>query len=206
MIIIHDLENSRSQRIVWMLEELALPFEVKRYKRDPKTMLAPAELRAIHPLGKAPIVTDGDRVLAESGFICDYFAQKTGKLKPTDNYWIHYAEGSLMPPLLLTLVFSKVATDAPLFIRPLAKAISQQVHKAFIGPQTKLHLNYVESYLSQHEWFSGDFSMADIMMSFPLEAAMTRVKGDRPHIAAFLKKIQARPAYQSTLKKISKSK
>ncbi len=201
MIIIHDLENSRSQRIVWMLEELGLSFEVKHYKRDPKTMLAPAELRAIHPLGKSPLLTDDGRVLAESGFICEYFAQKTGKLKPLDNYWLHYAEGSLMPPLLLTLVFSKVATDAPLFIRPLAKAISQQVHKAFIGPQTKLHLDYIEAHLGKHEWFSGDFSMADIMMSFPLEAAATRVKGSRPHIAAFLKKIQTRPAYQKALKK-----
>ncbi len=206
MIIIHDLENSRSQRIVWMLEELGLPFEVKRYKRDPKTMLAPAELRAIHPLGKSPLLTDDGRVLAESGFICEYFAQKTGKLKPQDNYWLHYAEGSLMPPLLLTLVFSKVETGAPFFIRPLAKAIAQQVRKAFIGPQMKLHLDYVEAHLAKNEWFSGDFSMADIMMSFPLEAAATRVKGPRPHIAAFLKKIQARPAYNIAMKKISDSK
>lgn len=200
MITVHDLENSRSQRIVWMLEELGLSYQVKHYKRDPKTMLAPAELRAIHPLGKAPIVTDGDRVLVESGFICEYFANKTGKLKPTDNYWLHYAEGSLMPPLLLALIFSKVETGAPIFIRPLAKAIAQQVRKAFIGPQTKLHLDYVEAHLSKNEWFCGDeFSMADIMMSFPLQAAQTRAQGTRPHIAAFLQKIQARPAYQKTL-------
>lgn len=199
MIIVHDLENSRSQRIVWMLEELELTYEVKQYKRNPLTMLAPPELKKIHPLGKAPLVTDGDRVLAESGFICEYFATKTGKLKPQDNYWLHYAEGSLMPPLLLALVFSKVETGAPFIIRPLAKAIAGQVRKAFIGPQTKLHLDYVEAHLAKHEWFSGDFSMADIMMSFPLLAAQTRAEGQRPHIDAFLKKIQARPAYRKTL-------
>lgn len=205
MIIIHDLENSRSQRIVWMLEELGLAYDVKHYKRDPKTMLAPATLKAIHPLGKSPLVTDGELVLAESGHICEYFAQKTGKLKPLDNYWLHYAEGSLMPPLLLALVFTKVETGAPFIIRPLAKAIAQQVRKAFINPQTKLHLDYIEGHLAKHEWFSGDFSMADIMMSFPLEAAATRAAGSRPHIAAFLKKIQARPAYAQALKKISGS-
>lgn len=202
MIIINDLENSRSQRILWLMEELGLTYEVKHYKRHPVTMLAPPELKAIHPLGKAPIVTDDGRVLAESGFICEYFTTKTGKLKPTDNYWLHYAEGSLMPPLLLALVFNKVETGAPFIIRPLAKAISQQVHKAFISPQTKLHLDYVEAHLAKHEWFSGpEFSASDIMMSFPLEAATTRVKGARPNIAAFLKKIQARPAYQAALKR-----
>ena len=202
MIIVHDLENSRSQRIMWLMEELGLPYEVKHYKRHPETMLAPPELKAIHPLGKAPIVTDDGRVLAESGYICEYFTSKTGRLKPTDNYWLHYAEGSLMPPLLLALVFNKVETGSPFLIRPLAKAISQQVHKAFIGPQTKLHLDYVEAHLAKNEWFSGaEFSASDIMMSFPLEAAATRVKGSRPHITAFLKKIQTRPGYQAALKK-----
>jgi glutathione S-transferase len=202
MITLHDLENSRSQRVLWLLEELQLPYKVKHYKRNPQTMLAPPELKAIHPLGKSPLLTDGDKVIAESAFICEYLTQKAGKFKPQDSYWLHYAEGSLMPPLLLALIFSEVEKKAPWPVRPIAKAIAGQVRKAFIGPQTKLHLDYVEAHLAKHEWFSGnDLSSADIMMSFPLEAAQTRGGEGRPAITAWLKKIHARPAYQAAIRK-----
>ena len=200
-ITVHHLENSRSQRILWLLEELALPYEIKHYKRNPLTMLAPPELKAIHPLGKSPLITDGAKVVAESGFIMEYLVHKAQKLKPQDNYWLHYAEGSLMPPLLLTLIFSEIEKKAPWPVRPIAKAISGQVHKAFITPQLKLHLDYVEAHLAKNEWFSGEFSAADVQMSFPLEAAQLRGGLGRPAITAWLKKIHAREAYQTALKK-----
>lgn len=203
MITVHHLNNSRSQRILWMLEELGVLYEIKFYQRDPQTMLAPAELKRIHPLGKAPVLTDGDVTLAESGAIIEYLCQKYGKLKPQNSYWLHYAEGSLMPPLLLTLIFSKIeATPVPFFIRPVIKQIVQNVRRAFIGPQTKTHFDYVEAHLQTNEWFNGsDFTAADIMMSFPLEAAASRGVGDYPAVKKFVQKIHARPAYQKALER-----
>src|SRR5689334_8595822 len=166
MITVHHLENSRSQRVLWLLEELEVPYEVKRYARDPATMLAPAELRRVHPLGKSPVVTDGDTTLAESGAIVEYLVERYGggRLAPAPGsperlrhaYWLHYAEGSAMPPLLLRLIFDRVANaPAPFFVRPVARAIAGKALKGFIMPQIKLHLDYLEAELGKSEWFAG---------------------------------------------------
>jgi glutathione S-transferase len=215
MITVHHLNNSRSQRILWLLEELGLPYEIKRYQRDPKTMLAPPELRAVHPLGKSPVITDGDVTLAESGAIIEYLAEHYGQgglLPPAGtpgrlrcNYWLHYAEGSAMPPLLLKLVFRRVETaPVPFFVKPIAKGIAHKVMSSFVDPQLKLHLDYLEGELGKSEWFaSNEFSAADIQMSFPLEAFAARggLDASYPRLSAFLQRIHARPAYQRALQK-----
>ncbi|SFK57153.1 glutathione S-transferase family protein [Rhodanobacter glycinis] len=215
MITVHHLNNSRSQRILWLLEELGVPYEIKRYQRDPKTMLAPPELRAVHPLGKSPVVDDDGTVLAESGAIVEYLADRygTGTLIPPHgtpqrlrcNYWLHYAEGSAMPPLLLKLVFHRVETaPMPFFARPIAKGIAGKVQHGFVDPQIALHLDYMEGELGKSAWFGGpEFSVADIQMSFPLEAAASRggLNESRPKLWAFLQRIHARPAYQRALER-----
>ena len=198
-VIVHHLENSRSQRILWLLEELGLPYEVRRYERDKATMLAPLELRRVHPLGKAPVIEDGDQVIAETGAIIEYLIEKAdGRLGAPAHradalryrHFLHYAEGSLMPPLFTTLVLSRV----PLFGKAAIKKFR---------PMVDVHLDYVEGELAQRPWFAGkDLTAADVMMSFPLEAAVTRAgaTNDRPHLAAWLEKVHARPAYQAALK------
>lgn len=215
MTKVHHLNNSRSQRVLWLLEELGLPYDVVRYERDPKTMLAPAALRAVHPLGKSPVLEDGGLVLAESGAIVEYLAETYGadRLLPPPGtpewrrlrYWMHYAEGSAMPPLLMSLVFSKVrSAPAPFFVRPIARAIADKVVADFIGPQLRLHVDYMEGELARSPWFAGDrFSAADIQMSFPLEAAQARgaVTDAHPRLRAFLARIRDRPAYQRALEK-----
>ncbi len=215
MITVHHLNNSRSQRILWLLEELGVPYEIKRYQRDPKTMLAPPELRAVHPLGKSPVITDDGLVLAESGAIIEYLADRygNGALIPAPgtperlrcNYWLHYAEGSAMPPLLLKLVFHKVeSAPMPFFVKPVAKGIAGRVQKDFIDPQLKLHLDYIEGELGKSAWFAGnDFGAADIQMSFPLEAFAARggLDGRQPRVQAFLATIHARPAYIRALER-----
>jgi len=215
MIIVHHLNNSRSQRVLWLLEELALEYEIKRYRRDPATMLAPPELRAAHPLGKSPVISDGDLTLAESGAIIEYLAGKYGggRLVPATgtperirySYWMHYAEGSLMPPLLLKLVFDRMARDPmPMFVRPVARIIAGRVRHSFVDPQIVHHLDYMEAELGKHTWFAGgEFTAADIQMSFPLEAASVRAGLDesRPKLWAFLKQIHERPAYLRALEK-----
>lgn len=214
MITVHHLNNSRSQRILWLLEELGLEYRIQRYERDPKTMLAPPELRAVHPLGKSPVLTDGDLTLAESGAIIDYLANRYGEALLPDagtperlrcNYWLHYAEGSAMPPLLLKLVFDKVeSSPMPFFVKPIARGIVQKVKHALINPQLNLHLDYLEGELGKSNWFAGeDFSVADIQLSFPLEAATSRggLDASRPRLKAFLERIHARPAYRRALEK-----
>ncbi len=213
MIIVHHLENSRSQRILWLLEELGLDYEVKRYARDVKTMLAPPELKKIHPLGKSPIITDGDKVIAETGAIVEYLCEKTGKFIPKPGsdehllyrYWLHYGEGSAMSPLLLKLVFDILPTrPMPFFARPIAKGIAKGALKNFVMPQITAQLDYVEAELGNSTWFAGEaLTGADIMMSFPLEAAAGRGGLDKtwPNAMAFLKRIHARPAYKQALKK-----
>jgi glutathione S-transferase len=214
-IVVHHLNNSRSQRVLWLLEELGLDYEVKRYERDPETMRAPAALRNIHPLGKSPIVTDGDLVLAETGAIVEYLVDKYGggKLAPAAGtserlrytYWLHYAEGSAMSPLLLKLIFGRMeSAPAPFFIRPFAKAIARKVQATVVDPQLKLHLDYLEGEISKAPWFVGnDFTAADIMMSFPLEGAASRAGLDdsRPKLMDFLARIHARPAYTQALER-----
>lgn len=216
MITVHHLDNSRSQRILWLLEELGVDYDLCRYRRDPATMLAPPELRAIHPLGKSPVITDGTLTVAESGAIVEYLADHydtTHRLIPAHgtperlrcNYWLHYAEGSAMPLLLLKLVFQRVrSAPAPFFVRPVARGIASKVDVSFVDPQLTLHLDYLESELGKATWFGGDdFSVADIQMSFPLEAATARAGLDasRPNLWAFLQRIHARPAYQRALER-----
>ena len=215
MITVHHLNNSRSQRVLWILEELGVPYDIQRYERDPKTMLAPASLKKIHPLGKSPVITDGDLVVAESGAIIEYLTHTYGKdtLLPEAGgqawldytYWLHYAEGSLMPPLVMRLVFQKVKNSPmPFFIKPVAKGIADKTTATFIGPMIKTHLDFVEAHLAQNTWFLGDdLSAADIQMSFPLEASVARgiVGKDRPHINAWVERAHARPAYQKALEK-----
>ena len=215
MITLHHLNNSRSQRVLWLLEELGVDYEIKPYERDPRTMLAPASLKAVHPLGKSPVITEGSATVAESGAIVEYLLDTHGKgrLRPAAGtperlrftYWLHYAEGSAMTPLLLALVFSRVP-KAPMlfFIKPVARGIADGAMKSFIAPQIKLHLDYMEGELAKSPWFAGnDFSAADIQMSFPLEAAAARGGLDtgRQHLHAFLERIHARPAYQRALAK-----
>src|SRR5258708_876170 len=215
MIVVHHLNNSRSQRVLWLLEELGLEYEIKRYERDAKTMLAPASLRAVHPLGKSPVVTDGSLTLAESGAIIEYLVERygNGKLAPAPRtperlrytYWLHYAEGSAMPPLLLKLVFDRIANGpVPFFVKPVAKAISHRVLTTFVNPQIELHLAFMETELEKSRWFAGnEFSAADIQLSFPLEAAAARagLNASRPKLMAYLDRIHARPAYQRALER-----
>jgi glutathione S-transferase len=212
MITVHHLDNSRSQRVLWLLEELGLPYEIKHYKRDRKTMLAPPELRQVHPLGKSPVLTDGEFTLAESGAVIEYLVQTYGrdKLLPRAKadqlrytYWLHFAEGSAMSPLLMKLVFDRIR-KAPLLVRPIANAIANQVMNGFVQPNIDRQLAYVESELAARPWFAGqEFSAADIQMSFPLEVSAARVGlGDKyPRITAFLQRIHERPAYKRALEK-----
>jgi len=213
MITVHHLTNSRSQRVLWLLEELGLEYEIVRYERNPKTMLAPPELKKIHPLGKSPVVVDGDAVLAESGAVIEYLLEKygAGRLKPAAGtqdklrwtYFLHYAEGSMMAPLLMKLVFDRVETSpAPFFVKPIARGIARKVKGSYIQPQIEQHLKFLEGELGQRDWFAGaEFSAADIQMSFPLEAAAARGGLDSayPNLTAFLTHIHARPAYQRAL-------
>jgi glutathione S-transferase len=197
--------------VLWLLEELGVAYEMKRYARDPETQLAPPELRRIHPLGKSPIVTDGERTLAESGPILDYLVDRhgQGRLRPaagTDarlryDYWLHYAEGSAMSPLLMSLVFTTVKKKAPWPVRPIAKAIADKVFQGFIHPQLKTHFDWIESELGKSTWFAGDeLTAADIQMSYPIEAHQTRGEpASRPNTAAWLERVHARPAYKKAI-------
>lgn len=211
MIIVHHLNNSRSQRILWLLEELGLEYKIEFYERDKKTMLAPESLRAVHPLGRSPVLVDGKETVAESGAIIEFLLEKygEGRLRPKAGtaaarkftFWMHYAEGSAMPPLVLKLVFDQVE-KAPLLVRPVAKMISKAVKFSFINPEIKNHLSFMEAELEKSDWFCGEeFSAADIQMSFPLEAAAGRAGLKSPRLTAFLEKIHARPAYKRALKK-----
>ncbi len=209
MILVHHLNNSRSQRVLWLLEELGVPYEIKRYQRDPKTMLAPPSLREVHPLGKSPVITDGELTVAESGAILEYLVDRygNGNLAPAPGtperlrytYWMHYAEGSAMPPLLLKLVFDRIEKGPmPFIVKPIAKAIAGRAKSSFIEPQIARHLDYLEEELGKHAWFAGDtFSAADIQMSFPLEAATVRggLNASRPKLMDYLDRIHKRPAY-----------
>ncbi|HYN60326.1 MAG TPA: glutathione S-transferase [Rubrivivax sp.] len=215
MITVHHLENSRSQRVLWLLEELGLAYEIKHYRRDPKTSLAPAALRQVHPLGKSPVITDGDVTVAESGAIIEYLIERHGggRLVPPAGsldllryrYWLHFAEGSAMPPLLMTLVFDKVKNaPMPFFIKPIARAIAGKVMDGFVTPNLKNQFDFMEAELKRSTWFAGDeFTAADVQMSFPLEAAAQRAGLDdsRPKLMAFLKRIHARPAYRRALER-----
>jgi glutathione S-transferase len=212
MLTVHHLNNSRSQRELWMLEELGVPYQIERYERNAKTMLAPPALQKVHPLGKSPVVTDGKATLAESGAILEYLVETygEGKFSPEPGtpsflryrYWLHYAEGSLMPPLLLQLVFDQIELKSPFLVRPVAKAISGQVKQLLVTPNLKRHLDFLESELETHgAWFAGrSFSAADVQLSFPIEAAQARgLLARRPKLTDWLRRIHERPAYQRAL-------
>ena len=219
MITVHHLNHSRSQRVLWLLEELGLSYEIRKYERDATTALAPPELRQVHPLGKSPVITDksgGTEItVAESGAIIEYLVERHGggRLVPPPGsperlrwtYWLHFAEGSAMPPLLLTLIFGRIAsTPMPFFVKPIARGISNKVLENYVQPNLKRQLDFMEAELGRSEWFAGaDFSAADIQMSFPLEAAAQRagLNGTRPRLIAFLAKIHARPAYRRALER-----
>ena len=215
MIVVHHLNNSRSQRVLWLLEELGVPYEIKRYQRDPETMLAPPALRAVHPLGKSPVVVDGDLTLAESGAILEYLVEKYGggRLAPAHatpqylryRYWMHFAEGSAMSPLLMKLVFDRIEkAKMPFFAKPIARGIAQKVKGSFVEPQIAAQLAYMESELAKTTWFAGEeFSAADIQVSFPLEASQARggLDAKYPKLTAFLERIRARPAYQRAIER-----
>ncbi|HET9624144.1 MAG TPA: glutathione S-transferase [Kofleriaceae bacterium] len=212
MITVHHLNHSRSQRILWLLEELELPYEVVRHERDAKTMLAPASLRAVHPLGKAPVITDDGATIAESGAILEYLVDTYGKgrMAPTPGtpawrdyrYFMHYAEGSLMPYLVMKLVFNRVKTDAPFVVRPIARAIASTVGKQFIDPALAAHARFVTDHLTQHAWFAGDaISAADVQMFFAVEGLVARGGADTPPLKAWLAKVHDRPAFKRAIEK-----
>ena len=196
-----------------MLEELGIDYEIKKYQRDKLTKLAPASLRDVHPLGKSPVITDGDLTIAESGAILDYLARKYGKGKfiPPESspeflrytYWMHYAEGSLMPPLVMMLVFAMVE-KAPFIIRPIAKGISAKVKSRFLNPTITTNLDFVEAELGKSTWFLGEeLSAADIQMSFALEAAVGRggLDASRPKAYGFVERVHERAAYKRAIEK-----
>jgi glutathione S-transferase len=215
MVVVHHLNNSRSQRVLWLLEELGVAYEVQRYERDAKTMLAPPALLAVHPLGKSPVIVDGGVTVAESGAIIEYLVSKygDGRLIPPAGteqrlrytYWLHYAEGSAMTPLLLKLVFDRISTNpAPWPVSAIARRIGATVTNTFIAPNLQRHFDFIESELNAHTWFAGEqFTAADVQMSFPLEIAVPRagLNANRPKSIAFLERIHARDAYKRALER-----
>lgn len=221
MITVHHLETSRSQRVLWLLEELGVPYEIKLYQRDPKTRLAPPALKAVHPLGKSPVITDGTETIAESGAILEYLVERFGAQAPGDlahlqpasgapghresRFWMHYAEGSLMSWLVMKLVFTTIPNQPmPFFAKPIARQICAKVQATFIDPNLATALAFIESHLSSNTWFAGDhISIADFQMSFPVEAALARAAsaGKFPFLTAYKARMVARPAYQRALAK-----
>jgi glutathione S-transferase len=221
MLTLHHLELSRSQRVLWLLEEMALPYKIVVYKRDKKTRLAPAELKAIHPLGKSPVVTDGKTTVAESGAILEYLAEKYGAnltgalsgLEPErgtkehreNRFWMHYAEGSLMNWLVMKLVFVTIPTQPmPFFVRPVARQLCKQVLAKLIDPNVNTAMEFMEAHLAKHKWFSGEhITLADFQMSFAVEAVLSRTQGTEkhPHLVAYRQRLNERPAYQRAIAK-----
>ncbi|RZG85110.1 glutathione S-transferase [Acinetobacter venetianus] len=211
MITLHYLQCSRSFRILWALEELGIDdYQVELYQRT-SSYAAPEDLKQIHPLGKAPILVDDGDVIVESAVILDYLQQRYDQqqqFRPQDlkdqrqyYYWMHYAEGSLMPLLVMTLVMNNVSKHVPWIVRPVAEKITDEVKAGFVRPRVKEHILYLEQYLSKHDYFAGEFSFADIQMAFPLIALQKRLHGKYPNIQAFVQRIQQRSAFQKAEQK-----
>jgi glutathione S-transferase len=211
---VHHLENSRSHRVLWLLEEIGVPYEVRFYARDPATMLAPPALRAVHPLGKSPVIVDGDVTLAESGAIIECLVENNpaSAMAPARGtgewvrylYWLHFAEGSAMPPLLLKLVLDRMATAPPWPIRPIVAAVVRRANDRYAAPRLADNLDLMEAELDRSTWFAGDaFSAADVQMSYPIEASVRRAGLDqrRPKLMAYLERIRARPAYRRAVER-----
>jgi len=215
MIIVHHLENSRSQRVLWLLEELGVAYEVKRYERDKKTNLAPKELLKVHPLGKSPVIEDGGAVIAETDAVIEHLVETHGggRLVPprgTDDYrrykyWMHAAEGSYMPPLVMALFLNRMETaKMPFFAKPIARKLTQGVRDAYLTHTTKALFAYLDGELSNGAWLAGrDFTAADIMMSFPVEAALTRIDAVQAskNLKSYVERLHARPAYRRALER-----
>ena len=220
MITVHHLETSRSQRVLWLLEELGVPYEIKRYQRDPITRLAPPELRAVHPLGKSPVISDGDLTIAESGAILEYLVERYGdqgrgdvaNLQPAAGtpqyrhcrFWMHYAEGSLMNWLVMKLVFMSIPKQPmPFFVRPIARKICSGVLAKLVDPNVATAMKFMEEHLATHAWFAGEqITVADFQMSFAIEAALSRAGNGRyPRLQAYQARMVARPAYQRAIAK-----
>jgi glutathione S-transferase len=213
MITVHHLNNSRSQRVLWLLEELGMPYEIRHYQRNATTNLAPPELLQVHPLGKSPVITDGDATVAETGAVIEYLVERAGgQLRPAAGtpehrrytYWLHFAEGTAMSPLLMTLILGRIRKSGPFFVRPIARRIADSVLGSFVTPNIKRQLAFMESELQSRPWFTGsEFSAADVMMSFPLEVAVVRGGLDAGYarLNDWLARIHARPAYQQALKR-----
>lgn len=211
MLTVHHLNNSRSQRVLWLLEELGLPYEIVKYERDPKTNLAPPELQKIHPLGKSPVITDGPTTVAESAVILEYIVETygNGRLVPPASsadyrryrYWMHYAEGSLMPFLLLRLITSKIKR-APALVRPIAKGIAGKIEALYVAPNLTRHLAFLDSELATRPYFAGDeLTVADIQMSYPMEAIAARYPDPPARIRDYVRRIHERPAFQRALER-----
>lgn len=203
-IKVHHLNYSRSLRVLWLLEELGLEYDIEPWERD-ENFRAPATASRVHPLGRFPMVEVDGRVLTESGAVLEYFADRERKLLPADEseklectFFLHYAEGSAMPPLLVRLIFDRLrAARMPFFIKPVARGIADKVDASYTSPALDLHLGFVERTLSERPYFAGkDFSIADIQMFYPVEAALSRARGDRPHMSAWRDRVTSRPAYQ----------
>jgi glutathione S-transferase len=215
MLTVHHLENSRSQRILWLLEEMGVDYDIKSYARDKKTSLAPPELVAIHPLGKSPVITDDDISVAESGAIMEYLLGKYDdeSLWPAEStaerractYWLHYAEGTFAPLMIIALLMGKIETaPMPFFAKPIARGLAGKVRESYLDANVKRNLDFMESTLGETTWFCGDlFSAADIQMSFAIEAAevRTNLHEDYPNLAEYLDRIRARPAYKAAIEK-----
>ncbi|HSD69482.1 MAG TPA: glutathione S-transferase [Woeseiaceae bacterium] len=213
MLTLHHLENSRSQRILWLLEELAVEYRIQSYKRDPLTSLAPPELQAVHPLGKSPVITDGSTTVAESGAIIEYLVGRydDGRLRPAEGtperlawtYWLHYAEGSFMPLMIVSLIMSRIeSAPMPFFAKPIAKGITGKVRSNYLEPNVKRNLAFMEATLAKSTWFCGDsMTAADIQMSFAVEAAEVRtdLKSQYPKMQGYLQRVRALPAYLRAL-------
>lgn len=221
MLIVHHLETSRSQRVLWLLEELGTPYQIKVYARDPKTRLAPAALRKVHPLGKSPVITDQGETFAESGAIIEYLVEtyaasaagELAHLQPAVGtpehrrcrFWMHYAEGSLMNWVVMKLVFSSIPRQPmPFFAKPVARALCAKVQQQLVDPNVELALDYMEENLGRHTWFAGEqITMADFQMSFAVEAALSRSDkaAQCPKLQAYAARMRARPAYQRAIAK-----
>ncbi|NIF82395.1 glutathione S-transferase [Comamonas sp. Tr-654] len=221
MLTVHHLETSRSQRILWLLEELGVPYELRRYQRDPGTRLAPPELKRVHPLGKSPVITDAGIVVAESGAIIEYLVERYAHQAPSElshleplrgtqehrecRFWMHYAEGSLMNWLVMKLVFDTIPRQPmPFFVRPIARALCKRVQQKLVAPNVQTALAFMEAHLAEHRWFAGEhLSMADFQMSFAVEAALIRSENENawPHLIAYRQRMHKRAAYQRALSK-----
>ncbi len=218
MLTLHHLETSRSQRILWLLEELGVPYEVKRYARDPRTKLAPPELKKIHPLGKSPVITtDEGEVIAESGAILEYLAERHGERATGDlahllpapgtpehrqcRFFMHYAEGSLMNWLVMKLVFQSLPRQPmPFFVRPVARAICSGAQHKLVDPNLATATAFLEQHLTTHAWFAGEhLTLADFQMSFAVEALLSRTGAAAPRLHALQQRMHARPAWQRAL-------